>query len=277
MRRRLRRHPALVAGALTVVAALALALLPLLARAEPAATLVARGESSEAAANARVQAVSRAVARDAAVPRRISRFEGRIPASTRQLVVVTASHTGATHGRVVRYRLLASGWQRAGSWKARLGYGGLVKGTRRVQGTGTTPMGAYAMTEAFGRRANPGTGLPYHRLTSEDWWVQDRGSRYYNERRHAAQGGFRIRSSGYNGSEHLITYGRQYDYVAVVDFNRPDPTIGRGSGIFLHVTKHRPTAGCVAIPHRAMRTVLRWLDPARQPMIVIGTRGWLRR
>lgn len=268
---------------MTVLAALALALVPGLSRTDRSggptarASEIATGAEPAGAAAARGLLASRAGAHRAALPRRIGRFEGRIPAQTRQLVVVTARHTGTTYGRVVRYRLTASGWQRAGSWKARLGYGGLVKGTRRVQGTGTTPMGAYPMTEAFGRRADPGTGLPYHRLTSDDWWVQDRGSRYYNERRRASQGGFRVSSSGYNGSEHLITYGRQYDYVAVVDFNRPDPRIGRGSGIFLHVTKHRPTAGCVAIPHRAMRHVLRWLDPAKVPMIVIGTRGWLRR
>lgn len=266
---------------MTVVAALALALVPGLARADrtgaPTAgsdQLVTRVPATAEAA--REPVTSRASIRDAALPRGIGRFEGRIPAVTRQLVVVKAAHTGTTYSRVARYRLTASGWHKVDSWKARLGYGGLVKGNRRVQGTGTTPMGAYAMTEAFGRRADPGTGLPYHRLTSDDWWVQDRSSRYYNERRRASQGGFRVSSSGYNGSEHLITYGRQYDYVAVIDFNRPDPKIGRGSGIFLHVTKHRPTAGCVAIPHGAMQKVLRWLDPAKRPMIVIGTRAWLR-
>jgi L,D-peptidoglycan transpeptidase YkuD (ErfK/YbiS/YcfS/YnhG family) len=70
--------------------------------------------------------------------------------------------------------------------------------------------------------------------------------------------------------------GRQYDYVAVIDFNRPDPVIGRGSGIFLHVKNGHATAGCVSIPHRAMRKVLRWLDPSKAPMIVMGQRDWLR-
>ncbi len=262
----------------TVAAALALALLPQLARAELPATTAARPDGSEIATTgpARVQAASRGADRVAPVPRVIRRFEGRLAAATRQLLVVRATHTGTTYGRVAHYRLSASGWHKLGSWKARLGHGGLVKGTRRVQGTSTTPMGAYALTEAFGRRADPGSGLPYHRLTPDDWWVQDRNSAYYNQRRRASQGGFRVSSSGYNGSEHLITYGRQYDYVAVIDFNRPDPKIGRGSGIFLHVTKHRPTAGCVAIPHRAMRQLLRRLDPAKAPTIVIGTRAWLR-
>ncbi len=264
------------------MAALALALLPGLTgqgrTGAPAVALGAAADSTQSdAPAARTQAISRAAgARDAAVPRAIRRFEGRLSGATRQLIVVRAAGTRTTYGRVVRFSLTATGWHKIDSWKARLGYGGMVRGNRRIQGTGTTPMGKYAMTEAFGRRADPGTGLAYHRLTSDDWWVQDRSSRFYNERRRASQGGFRVSSSGYNSSEHLITYGRQYDYVAVIDFNRPNPKIGRGSGIFLHVTNRRPTAGCVAIPHRAMRKVLRWLDPDKAPMIVIGSRGWLR-
>lgn len=211
------------------------------------------------------------------LPRSARRFDARVPATTSQLVVVTAERRRTTYGVVRRYQRTASGWVLLDRWSARLGAGGLVKGTRRVQGTSTTPMGAYPVTETFGRRPDPGTRMPYRRVTDDDWWVQDRGSRYYNQRRLASQGGFRRSTTGWNSSEHLAAMGRQYDFVAVIDFNRPDPVIGRGSGIFLHVSKGEPTAGCVAIAKKGMKRTLRWLDPASHPYVVIGTRTWLRR
>ncbi|HET8970045.1 MAG TPA: L,D-transpeptidase family protein, partial [Candidatus Nanopelagicales bacterium] len=206
------------------------------------------------------------------------RYNGRLPAKTRQLVVVTAPGWRSTHATVRTYRRSAHGaWRLRSREPARLGYGGLVRAGDRRQGTGTTPAGRFPITESFGRKHDPGTALPYVRVGPDHWWVQDRRSRYYNQLRRGAQGGFARTSSGYNGSERLRSFGRQYDYVAVIDFNRPSPVIGRGSGIFLHVTNGRPTAGCVAIALPAMRSTLTWLDPAEHPRIVIGPRHWLRR
>ena len=64
--------------------------------------------------------------------------------------------------------------------------------------------------------------------------------------------------------ERLWSYGRQYRYVAVLDYNLPEGPIRTGpdgirrsaepadtragGGIFLHVTDGRSTAGCIAIP-----------------------------
>ena len=47
-------------------------------------------------------------------------------------------------------------------------------------------------------------------------------------------------------------------------------TPGLGSAIFLHVSTGGPTAGCVSLPAGQLVEVLRWLDPARRPRIVVG-------
>lgn len=204
-----------------------------------------------------------------------ARYDGRIPESVRQVIVVTAPRWRSTTGTVLLYQRSGSGWRRVAAWGARLGYGGLVVGTRRVQGTGTTPAGAYTITEAFGRQADPGTLLPYTKVTSDHWWVEDRRSAYYNQMRLGSRGGFALRTTGYNASEHLLSMGAQYDYAAVVDFNRPDPVIGRGAGIFLHAFGTGATGGCVAIRRDRMRLTLRWLKPAQHPWIIIGQSTWL--
>jgi L,D-peptidoglycan transpeptidase YkuD (ErfK/YbiS/YcfS/YnhG family) len=92
-------------------------------------------------------------------------------------------------------------------------------------------------------------------------------------------------SSYGNYVEVLSTYRKQYNYVAVVDFNLPTGEItqganginrtdqsantGQGGGIFLHVSNGTKTAGCVAIPEKAMKAILEWLDPKKNPIIVI--------
>jgi L,D-peptidoglycan transpeptidase YkuD (ErfK/YbiS/YcfS/YnhG family) len=119
--------------------------------------------------------------------------------------------------------------------------------------------------------------MPYTKLTDDHWWVQDRRSAYYNQMRRGSAGGFAQRTSGYNSSEHLARMGPQYDYVSVIDFNRPRPVIGRGSGIFLHAYGDRTTVGCVSVRRDVMRGLLRWMKPSAQPRIVIGPRGWLAR
>jgi L,D-peptidoglycan transpeptidase YkuD (ErfK/YbiS/YcfS/YnhG family) len=205
------------------------------------------------------------------------RYTGRIPSSTRQIVLVRAARWSSTKGTLTWWARTATGWRKLGSADARLGYGGLVRAARRVQSTGTTPAGQFAMTETFGRRVDPGTAMPYTHLSDDHWWVQDRRSAYYNQMRLGSLGGFARRTYGYNSSEHLARMGSQYAYAAVVDFNRPRPVIGRGSGIFLHAYGDRTTVGCVSVPRSVMRGLLQWMSPAASPRIVIGPRSWLSR
>ena len=148
---------------------------------------------------------------------------------------------------------------------ARIGYNGTVAGKRRKQGSGTTPRGRYTMTEAFGNGTAPATSMPYHRVAKGDYWVGDNKSDYYNSLRNKADGGFRWRlpSSSANASENLRAFGKQYRYVAVINFNRaPDVKKQyRGYGIFLHVKGSGATAGCVGVTRSQMRTVLAYLQP----------------
>lgn len=151
-------------------------------------------------------------------------------------------------------------FRRVLSVNGRVGYNGISDGLTRRQGSGTTPSGTYTMTESFGNSPRPVTALPYHRVQPGDWWVQDRNSRYYNELRNSALGGFLARPSA---GERLIDYRTQYAHSVVIDFNRaPDRTvIGRGSGIFLHVNGTGATAGCVSMTKAHLRTLLSYLQP----------------
>ena len=93
--------------------------------------------------------------------------------------VVTVNHTHGVRARVSLWRLTGEGWRRQLTTDdGRTGYGGLVSGDRRVQGTGTTPLGTYGLTSTFGTHAaDPRAGLPHHRIRRGDHWVQDNASR----------------------------------------------------------------------------------------------------
>ncbi len=131
----------------------------------------------------------------------------------------------------------------------RTGYGGLVDGDRRRQGSGTTPLGTYGLISTFGTHA----------------------SDFYNQLRNQRDGGFRwwLPASDPDSSERLTDHPRQYEWSIVTDFN-VEQVRHRGSGIFLHVNGRGATAGCVSAPRRFIRSLVRLLDPARVPVIGVS-------
>ena len=161
-------------------------------------------------------------------------------------------------------------WDRSGSsWKqapilSYCGYGqkGLKEAARRKAGDRTTPIGAFPLTLAFGRGSNPGTKLPYRKITKNSWWSCTRAA--YNcwvEKK---------KTSG----EHLIDY-YQYKYAMVIGFNMNPAVYGRGSGIFLHCrsTDHWYTAGCVGVPESVMLSLMKYVKKGAYIVIVPNTAG----
>lgn len=137
---------------------------------------------------------------------------------------------------------------------------------------------------AFGVRADPGTRLPYRKVDADDHWAGDnRDAKTYNLFQPSASPRRTWRKSQ---AERLAAYPRQYAHAAVIDFNkargvrwdtgrrqyvavRPADT-RRGSAIFLHAGGTGSTAGCVSVSRAGMVRLLRWLDPAKRPRIVMA-------
>jgi len=206
--------------------------------------------------------------------------------TAQQVIVVTSTDFHSPRARLSAYERSTDGtWVAVESNVAAfVGARGIVPGDRRRQSTNTTPAGTYAITSAFGRLPNPGTTLPYVQVDTNDAWT-------YNPRVPSTYNLFQsapVSWASYGRYvEHLWKLGRQYDYVAVLDYNAPTGPISvdsrgvrhsalpantrAGGGIFLHVSKGVPTAGCISIDESAMRHVMDWLDPAKRPVILIGS------
>jgi L,D-peptidoglycan transpeptidase YkuD (ErfK/YbiS/YcfS/YnhG family) len=181
-----------------------------------------------------------------------------------QAVVVTASAYGASSATLTVYERTAGAWRVAfGPWTARLGTRGLAPPGQKREGDGRTPSGVYGFDFFFGVAADPGVRFPYRRVTDTSIvWDDDPGSPLYNEWVDSS-----AQPAGTSPEPMYVTPA--YDYGAVIAYNAAR-TPGLGSAIFLHVSTGGPTAGCVSLPADQLVQVLRWLDPARQPRIVLG-------
>lgn len=208
--------------------------------------------------------------------------EGRV-GDARQVIVVEAPRWSSTEGTLTAFERTDGSWQVVQpTVRAQLGYGGLVRGDRRRQGTGTVPTGVYGILSGFGREPDPETDLEYIQVDRNDAWT-------YNPRVPSTYNVFQTADrswKSYGGYvEELWDMGMQYDYVAILDYNLPEgpirtgangvrrssspPDTSQGGGIFLHVDNGNKTAGCVAVRKSVMRDLMRWLDPAKDPVIVI--------
>ncbi|HWS34766.1 MAG TPA: L,D-transpeptidase family protein [Actinoplanes sp.] len=211
----------------------------------------------------------------------------------RQLIVVSGNGWKSTYATLRTYQRGSDGkWRlRFAAMKARSGYGGWAWGARRVQDTGQTPAGTYRITQAFGVRADPGTRLPYRKVDKNDYWVGDnRDAKTYNlfQPYASAKRTWRI-----SQAERLASYPTQYAHAAVINFNRPsgvtwnanrgqnvasEPANTRlGSAIFLHASGKGSTAGCVSVSRTNLVRLLKWLDPAKKPRIVMAPAADLTR
>lgn len=197
----------------------------------------------------------------------------RVDLHPRSSQVVTVNRTRGHHARVTFWARSRDGWvQRMQAADGRIGYGGLVPGPRRRQGSGTTPLGSYRLTYAFGTRDRRAAWqIRYRPIRRGDYWVQDNASRFYNRYRNKSQGGFRwwLPTSHPDSSERLLDFRREYQLSVVVDFN-PGQVRHRGSGIFLHVNGRGATAGCVSAPKPLLTRLMAKLDPDRHPVIGVG-------
>ncbi len=190
-----------------------------------------------------------------------------IPATTSQVVLVTAPNASSTTAMIEAWQRARNGWRPIlGPVPAHIGADGIG---RASESSSRTPAGLFSLTQTFGRAANPGTRQPWFHATTNDWWVSDVRSPAYNTHQRCAPGKCPFNEKA---GEDLGRAGAVYDYAVVIDYNRRPVHPGAGSAFFLHVTNGRPTAGCVATDRAVVIAILRWLDPRRHPVISLGVR-----
>jgi L,D-peptidoglycan transpeptidase YkuD (ErfK/YbiS/YcfS/YnhG family) len=146
----------------------------------------------------------------------------------------------------------SQGWLFAGplAMPVALGRTG-IKADKR-EGDGGTPRGRFRPLRLWWRAdrlPRPRTLLPVRRIGPDDAWCEDPHDRRYNQpfRRSANEPGDRLRRGD-----------GLYDMIIEIDHNTRPRGAGRGSAVFIHVARpaFAPTAGCVALRPRDLKTLL---------------------
>jgi len=194
---------------------------------------------------------------------------------SRQLIIVSSTGWKANRASVSLYELRPAGWKRvAGPFFARVGRNGMR--IDHVEGDGTTPAGSFPLVSAFGLRANPGTKLPWTKLKSGDCWISDSTRPDYNT--------MVVQKPCGSQNEDLWSIARRGAYTkAIVSGYNMNPVVaGKGSAIFLHLHSRtasgstKPTSGCVSLSDWQLSALLRRIDPASDPRVVMGPANWLK-
>lgn len=184
--------------------------------------------------------------------------------STTKVVIVTTPSWTATSGTATLWQKVNGSWRAVRSaMPARVGRSGFK--TDRHEGDGSSPAGKFLMRYAFGSRANPGVHIGWKALVPYSCWSGERAD--YNRWVH------RVCTSR---DENLwASRAVAYRYAAVIGFNDSPVVWGKGSGIFLHETLNRATAGCVALSEANLVATLRWMTPGTK--IVMGPQSYVAR
>lgn len=194
--------------------------------------------------------------------------EAPLPATpeVQQLLVAANAAAGQVEGWLTGYEWAESRWvQTFDSTRCSFGKNGLAAAGHKMEGDGMTPSGKFALGNAFGYQAFPQTKMDYLQLTDDHYWISDTSSAQYNQLvDHFPEG---LEAEKMRRKDHLYQYG------IVIEYNTRPVVKGKGSAIFIHVYRRpgAPTAGCVAIPEARMSELIRWVDPVKQPMILLGT------
>ncbi len=201
--------------------------------------------------------------------------------ASRQLVVVVTPAWDSTSGTLRRFERGDTGapWKPVGepvpvvvgrtglAWDAGSPLPPAGAQVKR-EGDGRSPAGAFPLETAFGfepAAAASWVRMPYLSLTPGTECVDDDVSSHYNTLVDRTA----VSAVDWQSAERMRSIA-QYRLGVVVGYNSAPPRRGGGSCIFLHIWSgpRSTTAGCTAFDAAALEALMRWLDPARAPMIV---------
>ncbi len=134
-----------------------------------------------------------------------------------------------------------------------IGKKGLTK--KKIEGDKKTPIGLFSLGNLYYRKnkkPQPQTKLKCIPIKNTMGWCNDIKSKKYNKL---------IKINKKISHEKLYRKDYKYDFMIPINYNTQNPKIGKGSAIFLHLTKEfKPTLGCVAIKEKDFLILLKLIN-----------------
>lgn len=186
---------------------------------------------------------------------------------SRQVIIVTASDADSSFADLFTFEKKNNSWIPVFEMmKARIGRNGIS--SEKKEGDGKSPQGIFGFDFFFGSEDNPGFKFKYVKVDSNDCWVDDSESEFYNTMQKKPA------NSRWNSAEDILI--SDYKFAAVINYNTKERIPNKGSAIFLHITNDKGTSGCTVLTEENLLKVLLWLDPKSSPLIIQGDKNYLR-
>ena len=140
------------------------------------------------------------------------------------------------------------------SFKCAIGKNGLSK--KKIEGDKRTPIGLFSLGDLYYRKdrnPKPKTKLRCLPIQKEMGWCDDkRSKRFYNKL---------IKINKNIKYEKLYRNDYKYDFIIPINYNTKKTRLGKGSAIFLHLTKNfKPTLGCIALRKKDFLILLKLIN-----------------
>ena len=216
--------------------------------------------------------------------------EAPVPEGTRQLIAAVAEKAGGPEAEVRLFSRGPDGWRpEGGPWPAAVGRRGLAwgiglhaprrGGRAKAEGDGRSPAGRFRIGTVYGPApALPAgsRGWPYVQKTPRDAWIDDPSLPGYNHFVRIPEG---QPLPEWFASQKMSLETPVLQWLVHIEHNYPDAVPGRGSALFIHRWHGAgdSTSGCVALPPERLDELMRWLDPAAGPELVLLSRRDYRR
>ena len=128
-----------------------------------------------------------------------------------------------------------------GRFSCAIGRAGLT--TNKIEGDHKTPVGEFKFKKIYYRKDKLGEmifQIPFAIIAENDGWCDDPKSKLYNQH---------VQFPFDSSAEKLFRDDDLYDLLVVINHNTDPIVPGKGSAIFLHISKpnFEGTEGCVAI------------------------------
>ena len=189
--------------------------------------------------------------------------------NAQQVVIVTSASWSTDVATLQTFEKDAGGWRAVfPAMAAHIGRAGFS--ADKHEGDLKTPAGTFGFGTMFGQQPSPGVKFPYRVADAKSVWVDDQASPYYNTWRED------VALTEGEDLANKQSFGTAYAYAVDIAYNTNPVVKGKGSAIFLHVTTGGGTAGCVSVAQPNLLEILRWLDPARAPIIVMAPTSAIR-
>ena len=139
-------------------------------------------------------------------------------------------------------------------FKCCIGKNGLTK--NKFEGDKKTPKGIFSLGNLYFRKdrnSKPNTNLKCITIKKEMGWCDDpKDKKNYNKL---------IKVNKKIKHEKLFRKDSKYDFLIPINYNTKQTRLGKGSAIFIHLTKNfKPTEGCIALKKKEFLILLKLIN-----------------